>query len=82
VARTYRERVIASTGRDPLRCARCGGEMMLWKVWHPRYGVIYDELHEMKRGRYGPRRSIPQGGSDDGDGSAPMSQLELAGLRI
>jgi hypothetical protein len=81
-ARTYRERVIASTGRDPLRCTRCGGEMMLWKVWHPRYGVVYDELHEMKRGRYGPRRGIPPGGRDDGDGSEPMSQLRLAGLRI
>jgi hypothetical protein len=53
-ARTSRDRVIASTGRDPLRCARCGEEMMLWKVWHPRYGVVYDELHEIKRGRYGP----------------------------
>src|SRR6266446_6046710 len=51
--KTYRDRVLASTGRDPLRCTRCGGEMMLWKVWHPRYGVIYNELHEIKRGRYG-----------------------------
>ena len=32
--KTYRERVLASTGRDPLRCARCGREMMLWQVWH------------------------------------------------
>src|SRR2546423_5793153 len=23
--KTYRERVMASTGRDPLRCTRCGG---------------------------------------------------------
>ena len=30
--KTYRDRVLASTGRDPLRCARCGGEMMLWQV--------------------------------------------------
>src|SRR5215831_7985479 len=28
--KTYRERVLASTGRDPLRCAHCGREMMLW----------------------------------------------------
>jgi hypothetical protein len=34
--KTYRERVLASTGRDPLRCARCGREMLLWQVWHPR----------------------------------------------
>jgi hypothetical protein len=38
--KTSRARVLASTGRDPLRCTRCGGEMMLWKVWHPRYGVV------------------------------------------
>ena len=80
--KTYRERVLASTGRDPLRCTRCGGEMMLWKVWHPRYGVVYDELHEIKRGRYGPRRGIPPGGRDDGAWSEPMRQPMLAGLQM
>jgi hypothetical protein len=48
---TYRERVLASTGRDPLRCGRCGRDMLLWQVWHPRYGVVYDELQAIKRGR-------------------------------
>ena len=33
---TYRERVLASPGRDPLRCPRGGGVMLLWQVWHPR----------------------------------------------
>ena len=46
--KTYRDRVLASTGRDPLRCGRCGREMMLWQVWHPRYGVVYDELQAIK----------------------------------
>src|SRR5262249_3966753 len=59
--KTYRDRVLASTGRDPLRCTRCGGEMMLWQVWHPRYGVVYDELQAIKRGRYGPCRGSPPG---------------------
>src|SRR5215831_17960452 len=59
--KTYRDRVLASTGRDPLRCVRCGGEMMLWQVWHPRYGVVYDELQAIKRGRYGPCRGSPPG---------------------
>ena len=49
--KTYRERVLASTGRDPLRCARGGREMLLWQVWHPRYEVVYDELQAIKRGR-------------------------------
>jgi hypothetical protein len=80
--KTYRERVLASTGRDPLCCTRCGGEMMLWKVWHPRYGVIYNELHEIKRGRYGPRRGIPPDARANGDGAKPMLQLALTGLRV
>jgi hypothetical protein len=78
----YRERVLASTGRDPLLCGRCGREMMLWKVWHPRYGVVYDELREIKRGRYGPRRGIPRGTGDDGDWPEPMVQLSLSGLQV
>ena len=78
--RTYRERVLASTGRDPLRCTRCSGEMILWQVWHPRYGVVYDELHEIKRGRYGPRRGIPPDAGANGDGAQPMRQLALTGL--
>ena len=50
VQKTYRDRVLASTGHDPLRCTRCGGEMLLWQVWHPRYGVVYDELQALKGG--------------------------------
>jgi Putative transposase len=80
--KTYRDRVLASTGRDPLRCTRCGGEMMLWKVWHPRYGVIYNELHEIKRGRYGPRRGIPPDTRANGDGEKPLIQLALTGLWV
>ena len=80
VQKTYRARVLASTGRDPLRCMRCGGEMMLWKVWHPRYGVVYDELREIKRGRYGPRRGIPPNAGANEDGEKPMRQLALTGL--
>src|SRR4029450_1936485 len=81
--KTYRERVLASTGRDPLRCARCGGErlvgraraaccggeMLRGQVWHPRYGVVYDELRAIKRGRYGPCRGSPPGAGVGGDGA-------------
>jgi len=81
-ARASRDRVIASTGRDPLRCTRCGGEMMLWQVWHPRYGVVYDALHEIKRGCYGPHRGIPPDARAEGDWEKPMIQLALTGLRV
>ena len=79
---TYRERVLASTGRDPLRCVRCGRDMMLWQVWHPRYGVVYDELQAIKRGRYGPYRRLPPGAGAGGEGDTPMTQLALIGLQV
>jgi hypothetical protein len=40
---TYRERMKAMLGRDPQVCPRCGAEMWLWRIWHPKYGVLYDE---------------------------------------
>jgi Putative transposase/Transposase zinc-binding domain len=49
---TYRQRYEQSTGRDPLRCPHCQGEMELWCIWHPTYGVIYDEGEVIKRGTY------------------------------
>jgi len=79
---TYRERVLASTGRDPLRCVRCGRDMILWQVWHPRYGVVYDELQAIKCGRYGPCRRLPPGAGAGGEGDTPMTQLALTGLQV
>jgi hypothetical protein len=49
---TYRQRYEQSTGRDPLRCPHCRGEMGVWRIWHPTYGVIYDEGQVIKRGTY------------------------------
>jgi len=51
-AQSYRERYRQSSGRDPLHCPHCHHEMDVWKVWHPKYGVVYDELEAMRRGRY------------------------------
>ena len=74
--KTYREWVLASMGHDPLRCACCGGSMMLWKVWHPRYGVVYDELEAIRRGRYGPRGVGPPGVEPEAS-RVPLEQLWL-----
>jgi hypothetical protein len=49
---TYRQRYEQSTGRDPLRCPYCRQEMGVWRIWHPTYGVVYDEGHKIKRGTY------------------------------
>jgi hypothetical protein len=49
---TYRQRYEQSTGRDPLRCPHCQKEMGLWRIWHPTYGVVYDEGQIIQRGTY------------------------------
>jgi hypothetical protein len=49
---TYRQRYAQSTGRDPLICPHCRREMGVWRIWHPTYGVIYDEGEVIKRGTY------------------------------
>ena len=59
---TYRQRYQQSTGRDPLRCPR---EMGVWRIWHPNYGVIHDELETIRRGKYASQapRAAPTGGA-------------------
>ena len=49
---TYRQRYEQSTGRDPSICPHCQSEMGVWRIWHPTYGVIYDEGEVIKRGTY------------------------------
>jgi hypothetical protein len=38
----WRQRLIQTFGQDPLLCPRCGEEMELWRIWHPRYGDLFD----------------------------------------
>jgi hypothetical protein len=76
----YRQRVMETTARDPFICSRCGGELILWKIWHPSYGVIYDEEERLKSGQY----ERPQRGRDPdvGDLRYSLLQLSLPGLRV
>src|SRR5207253_5297763 len=62
---TYRQRYEQSTGRDPLRCPHCQREMAVWRIWHPNYGVIHDELETIRRGKYASQapRAAPTGGA-------------------
>lgn len=48
----YRERYKKGCGKDPFICRHCGGEMELSIIWHPDYGVIYDEIEKIKKGKY------------------------------
>lgn len=50
--KSYRERYKEMRGRDPLICQHCGCEMDIWKIWHPKYGTIYDEWENLKAGKY------------------------------
>jgi Putative transposase len=60
---TYRQRYQQSTGRDPLRCPHCQREMSVWRIWHPTYGLIHDELKAITRGKYASQapRADPAG---------------------
>jgi hypothetical protein len=50
--KTYRQRYEQSSGRDPLICPHCQSEMGVWRIWHPIYGIIHDELEAIARGKY------------------------------
>lgn len=54
IGKRYRERYKEISGQDPMICRYCGHEMELWKIWHPDYGVIYDECENFKAGKYDP----------------------------
>jgi len=62
---TYRQRYQQSMGRDPLRCPHCHHDMEVWRIWHPTYGVIHDELETIRRGKYASQapRAAPTGGA-------------------
>lgn len=42
----YRDRIKNSFGIDPLSCQRCGAEMELEGIWHPKYGWIVDNRND------------------------------------
>lgn len=58
-SKKYRERYKEISGQDPMICRYCGCEIELWKVWHPKYGLIYDEYASIKDGR--PARHLADG---------------------
>jgi hypothetical protein len=76
----YRQRVMETTAKDPFICSHCGGELILWEIWHPSYGVIYDEEERLKSGQY--ERSQRGRDSDVGDLRYSLLQLPLPGLRV
>jgi hypothetical protein len=78
---TYRERMKRTLGRDPQQCPQCGAELWLWKVWHPKYKVIYDAGERLRReAEVQYERTLPTGRgrtSDAGVGGGSHLQLSL-----
>tara|TARA_X000001036_G_C20638230_1_gene790068 strand:+ start:175 stop:1356 length:1182 start_codon:yes stop_codon:yes gene_type:complete len=40
--KNYRSRYMDSANKDPFMCDNCKSEMEVWKIWHPKYGLLYD----------------------------------------
>ena len=68
---SWRQRLIRTFGQDPLVCPRCGEEMALWRIWHPRYGEIFDL----------GRDSLGIEWSDEKDSSGEKTQEFLEGYQ-
>jgi hypothetical protein len=81
--KNYRERYWESFGKDPFRCAHCGGEMVIWTIYHPLYGIIYDENEMIMNGKYEQREEENNRGKYDRRAVRPTTkriQLPLFGV--
>lgn len=78
--KTYRERYCEGSGRDPMTCRWCGAEMELVKRWHPKRGAFYDELENIKQGKYERLCLSTAGGQQSPQGNAAVLQFELFSL--
>ena len=78
----YRERYKEISGHDPMKCRYCGCEMDLWKIWHPKYGVIYEEYENLKAGRYGQASEQNRGSGCSLRSSAGAVQLSLFPMQV
>lgn len=56
----YKARYLESGVRNRWSCKYCGNELMLWEIWHPNYGMLFDEYENIKK------RTCPQIIIDDG----------------
>jgi hypothetical protein len=84
--KNYRERYQDGSGKDPFICPHCGEEMDVWTIYHPKYGVIYDELEVIMSGKYEQKEEEPKSSRDKCNGRAvrPTTegiQLSLFGVR-
>ena len=81
-SKNYRERYKEISGHDPMICRFCGRELDLWRIWHPKYGVIYDEYENLKAGKYEPLPERADRGGCSVRSSAGGVQLSLFPVRV
>ena len=41
---SFKERLIETFGVNPFKCTKCNSDMILWEVWHIKYGIMYHVL--------------------------------------
>lgn len=46
--KTWKQRIIESFGKSPIKCPKCGKEMELWEIWSEKFGIIYHIFDELK----------------------------------
>jgi|LFRM01.1.fsa_nt_gb ribosomal protein S27E len=46
--KTWKQRIIESFGKNPIKCPKCGKEMELWEIWNEKSGTIYHIFDEWK----------------------------------
>ena len=51
--KNYRNKIKEAFGIDPFRCKKCGSEMELDEIYHPKYGVLYDSWKALTGDQYG-----------------------------
>ncbi len=44
----YRDRLKDSFGIDPFKCPNCGQRLILYEVWHSKYGIVYSIFRDEK----------------------------------
>lgn len=72
----YRQRMLFAFGVDPMQCPKCGQEMDLLAMWHPKYGRFLDRWDEIFQEVKDETDAV--GSRDAGPGRDPMVQLCLS----
>ena len=72
VKKTFRQRVMDSGCQDPLTCKKCGEKMVLYFIWHPDYGYIYDFWNASEECREPQKETTAGTGTKTATGSSGL----------